>query len=73
MKKYCLTMLLLTLSGALLAQDATGQGVEMADPMRSNGKIFVVVAVVLTIFAGLALYLWRLDRKIDRLEKESTR
>jgi ABC-type spermidine/putrescine transport system permease subunit II len=45
--------------------------VEMADTMRSNGKIFVVVAVIVTLFTGIILYLIALDRKISRLEKES--
>jgi bacteriorhodopsin len=44
-------------------------GAEMADTFRSNGKIYVVVAVLLTILAGIILYLIRLDRKITRLEK----
>ena len=43
--------------------------VEMADTMRSNGKIYVVVAVSLTILIGLFLYLVVLDRKISRFEK----
>lgn len=43
----------------------------MADVMRSNGKIYVVVAVILTIFAGIIIYLIRLDRKITKLEKQS--
>jgi hypothetical protein len=38
--------------------------------LRSNGRIYVVVAVVLTILAGLIIYLIRLDRKISRLEKD---
>jgi hypothetical protein len=42
----------------------------MADLMRSNGKIYVVVAVVLTILTGLILYVVRLDRKMTRLEKD---
>ena len=49
-----------------------GQGnetVEMADKMRSEGKIYVVIAVILTILTGLILYLVRLDRKISRLEQ----
>ena len=37
--------------------------------MRENGKIYVVAAVMLTILAGLILYLVRLDRKISKLEK----
>jgi hypothetical protein len=47
---------------------AQGRAVEMADGMRSNGKIYVVLAVILTIFAGIILYLVRLDRKISKLE-----
>jgi hypothetical protein len=43
----------------------------MATVMRSNGKIYVVVAVVLTILFGLVAYLIHLDRKISKLEKES--
>ena len=43
--------------------------VEMADTFRSNGKIFVVVAVIVTIFAGIILYLVRLDKKLTKLEK----
>lgn len=38
--------------------------------MRSNGKIYVVVAVIVIILIGLIVYLVRLDRKITRLEKE---
>jgi uncharacterized membrane protein len=41
----------------------------MADVMRSNGKIYVVVAVILTILVGLFIYVFLLDRKISRLEK----
>jgi hypothetical protein len=41
----------------------------MADVMKKNGKIYVVIAVMLTILAGLILYLIRLDRKISKLEK----
>lgn len=37
--------------------------------MRSEGKIYVVMAVVVTILAGLLLYVWRLDRKLSKLEK----
>ena len=46
--------------------------IEMADTMRSNGRIYVVVAVVLTIFAGIILYLVRLERKINKLEKNNS-
>jgi len=45
------------------------QDVKMADVMKENGKIYVVIAVMLTLLAGLVLYLVRLDRKISKLEK----
>lgn len=48
---------------------AKAQDVKMADEMKENGKIYVVIAVILTILAGLVLYLVRLDRKISKLEK----
>lgn len=66
-KIYCLFLLLLV-NMSLWAQGS--QPVEMADKMRSNGRIYVVVAVMLTILAGLVLYIVRLDRKITKLEKE---
>jgi CcmD family protein len=50
---------------------ADSDKVEMADTLRSNGKIYIVVAVVVTILLGLILYVIRLDRKISRMEKGS--
>jgi hypothetical protein len=44
--------------------------VEMADKFRADGKIYVVIAVLVTILLGLFLYIIRLDRKITRLEKD---
>jgi hypothetical protein len=44
--------------------------VETANLMRSNGRIYVVVAVMVTILIGLVLYIVRLDRKIGKLEKD---
>ncbi len=65
-KKISLVLFSLLFSVLLWAQDDT---VEMADSMRQNGKIYVVVAVVLAILIGLFLYLIRLDRKISNIEK----
>ncbi|MDQ3051075.1 MAG: CcmD family protein [Bacteroidota bacterium] len=45
-------------------------GIEMADIMRSNGKIYVVVAVAATVMLGILIYLALLDRKITALEKK---
>ena len=53
----------------LWAQQAVDDNVEMADAMRSNGKIYVVVLVAVIILTGLIVYLISLDRKISKLEK----
>lgn len=52
------------------AQEAASQKSVMADLMRNNGKIYVVIAVMLTILTGLIGYIIRLDRRITKLEKE---
>jgi CcmD family protein len=44
--------------------------VEMADALRENGKIYVVVLIIAIVFIGLAAYLFNLDRKISKLEKK---
>ncbi len=60
-------LFLLFCSTMVIAQD---QKVEMADGMRSSGRIYVVIAVMLTILIGLIIYLVRLDKKISNLEKQ---
>jgi hypothetical protein len=65
MKKILLSLLLLTINFLAMAQDKT----EMADVMRSNGKIYTVVAVCLTILFGLFAYVIVVDRKIGKIEK----
>jgi uncharacterized membrane protein YqgA involved in biofilm formation len=57
---------------SLFATSSVGQSVEMADTMRSEGKIYVVVAILLVIFGGLIGYLVVLDRKVTRIEKKIT-
>ena len=64
--KLTALLLLLMLPSLLCAQEK----VEMADWMRSSGRIYVVIAVILTILAGLILYIIRIDRKVSKLEKE---
>ena len=58
-------------SWLLGAHVRSGDAAGLADLMRSNGKIYVVIAVMLTILFGLIFYLVRLDKKITRLEKDT--
>ncbi|MEO5594884.1 MAG: CcmD family protein [Chitinophagaceae bacterium] len=66
-----LTCLYMALPVFLQAQVTDPQKQYTAFDMRHNGKIYVVVTVILIIFTGLVLYLIRLDRKITKLEKEN--
>jgi len=64
--KYILSLSLLLINLLLMAQAE----VEMADTMRSNGKIYVVVVIVAIIFIGIVAYLIYIDRKLSKLEKK---
>jgi hypothetical protein len=69
--KFSITLLVLLISSfAGMAQQAD---IEMADQFRADGKIYVVIAVVLLILVGLFIYLFNLSNKITRLEKEITK
>jgi len=68
MKKILFLALLLSAFSTVFAQQS--QQVEMADVMRSSGKIYVVIAIVVIIFIGLAIYLFSIDRRLKKIEKE---
>ncbi|HEV2353783.1 MAG TPA: CcmD family protein [Puia sp.] len=71
-RAWPLLLVLGSMALAARAQDsASRKPVEMADGLRANGKIYVVIAVLVTIFLGFIAYVIRLDRKIGRLEKDS--
>jgi hypothetical protein len=72
MKKIISVFFSVFLSLFAFAQDtAMNHAEQQPTGMRAEGKIYVVLAVVLTILAGLFVYLIRLDRKISKLEKSS--
>jgi heme A synthase len=65
-----LTALMMTLVFFLCSIPGYSQNAEMADTMRSEGKIYVVISIVLLILAGLFGYLVVIDRKAARLERK---
>lgn len=74
--KYILVFSLLLMSLGLSAQkteiveeDYANDRIEMADAMRSDGKIYVLVAIIVTLFAGFVLYAIMTERKVKKLEK----
>ena len=68
MKKILLSALLLASFLTVFAQQ--NQSVDMADEMRSSGKIYVVIATIIIIFIGLAIYLFSIDRRLKKIEKD---
>ena len=54
----------------ITSSDYENQQVEMADQFRADGKIYVVVAVILVILAGMFFYLYTIEKKVKRLENE---
>ncbi|MFZ4862456.1 CcmD family protein [Sphingobacterium sp. Mn56C] len=69
MKKIILSILITLVSG-ISAFAQADNSIEMATGLRSSGKIWVVVLVLLTIMVGLFLYLFSIDRRIKKLENK---
>jgi hypothetical protein len=66
-KTFLIVIVSLFSSVALLAQESA---VQPENVFTSNGKLGVVVAVLVTILAGILFYLLSLDKKISQLEKK---
>jgi K+-transporting ATPase A subunit len=64
MAKGILSLMLMTFSYMAQAQST----VEMADTMRADGKIYVVVGIIMIVLLGLVAYLMVLDKKVKKLE-----
>jgi preprotein translocase subunit SecG len=65
MIKTIFTCLLLCLTFLSHAQNA-----EMAERMREDGKIYVVIAVIGIIFAAIVIFLVTIERRLKKLEEE---
>lgn len=68
MKKISLATFILMLT----AWTANAQEeVQMADKFRAEGKIYIVILVMLIIFIGLSIYLFSIDKRVKALEKRT--
>ncbi|MEX2511872.1 MAG: CcmD family protein [Cyclobacteriaceae bacterium] len=77
MKKYIIMFFfLLSLSATaqekidITPEDYQNTGVDMADKMRSEGKIYVLVGIIGIVLGGILVYVVYTDRKISGLEKK---
>lgn len=71
-KKSLLLILFCLVLANNYAQQMDYSKEEPTDFMNSNGKIYVVMAVVVVIVIGLFIYLISLDKKIKKLERGET-
>lgn len=55
----------------MLLFQQNNMAIEMADKLRDNGKIYVVVAIMTILFLGFLIYLISIDRKISKLEQSN--
>ncbi len=53
---------------SFLASNVFAKSLE--NPFYANGKIYVVVTIMSIIFAGIVVYLIKIDRQLKRTEKE---
>lgn len=70
MKRHTKLPLLIIVLMVAFTFSASAQAIDMADVMRANGKIYVVVAVALIVMLGILFYLAHIDRKVSALEKK---
>jgi len=68
--KLVLTVFFVVVSLNLFAQQTVVEQVPMADQMRADGKIWIVVVVIAVVFSGIIAFLINTDRKLTRLEKQ---
>ena len=54
----------------MVEANSNAADIEMADQLRRDGKIYIVVGCLLVVLAGMIFYLVSIDRKVGRLEKE---
>jgi hypothetical protein len=70
MKRNSLLRILSLVLSFLLPLLSQAQAPEMADEMRSNGKIYIVLACVLLVLGGMLAFLLILESRLSKLEKE---
>ncbi|EMR02972.1 CcmD family protein [Cesiribacter andamanensis] len=67
---FCSLSVLAQEKQEITQQDYANQQVEMADQFRADGKIYVVVGIIVLILGGLLVYALVIDRRLSRLEKQ---
>lgn len=56
------------LTALLLPMLSNAQNTEMADGMRADGKIYVVIVIAFFVLAVMSIYLISIDRRVRKME-----
>ncbi|MXV15598.1 CcmD family protein [Hufsiella ginkgonis] len=64
--KLVLFLCLLSVTAFAAGDDST-----MAFDMRQSGMIYVVVATIAIVFAGIAVYLFSIDKRLKKIERNN--
>ena len=67
-KQQFVFIVLFVLSNNIFSQDMHQP--EMADSFYKDGKIYIVISVLSIVLIGVLVYLFSMDRKLNKLEKE---
>lgn len=70
MKKILFGITLLLLNQSVLQAQGMTLDEQAANFLRESGKLYVVITILVTIFAGIVIFLIFQERKISKLEKK---
>ncbi|MEP7127616.1 MAG: CcmD family protein [Chitinophagales bacterium] len=70
MKKALIVFAILLLNTVLLAAQDTSLDEQAGNFLRESGKLYVVITILVTIFAGIVIFLIFQERRISQLEKK---
>jgi hypothetical protein len=65
-KTVILNTVLVCLFFNLQAQDSSG----VVNTLQEGGKLYAVIAIVLVILSGIFVFLFRIERQVQKIEEE---
>jgi len=68
LKSFFTTLIFSLFASMLYAAQSLDE--TMSNTLRQSGKLYVVIAILITIFAAILIFLIRQETKIARIEKQ---
>ncbi|HTL81482.1 MAG TPA: hypothetical protein VL651_07250 [Bacteroidia bacterium] len=70
MKKFLSLLLIIVFASSLNAQPAQTLDEKLFQSLHGHASLNAVIVVMSIILAGIFITLWRIERKVSRLEKD---